>query len=74
MEYFLDEWIYFSVSVQMMGTQGLKEATQMAMLSANYMNLRLSPHYKTLYTQQGACCSRAHPGHQGWVKSFFFGS
>ena len=34
----------------MMGTKGLKEATQTAILSANYMSRRLSPHYKTLYT------------------------
>ena len=34
----------------MMGARGLREATQVAILSANYMSRVLEPHYKTLYT------------------------
>lgn len=44
----------------MMGARGLKEATQVAILSANYMSRILEPHYKTLYTNQG-----------GWVAHEF---
>ena len=43
-----------------MGAKGLREATQVAILSANYMNRRLGPHYKTLYT-----------GHKGLVAHEF---
>ena len=34
----------------MMGSDGLKKATQIAILSANYIANKLSPHYKILYT------------------------
>lgn len=33
----------------MMGPKGLKRATQVAILNANYMSKRLEGHYKTLY-------------------------
>ena len=36
----------------MMGATGLRRATQVAILSANYIAQRLSPHYKVLYTGQ----------------------
>ena len=36
----------------MMGATGLRRATQIAILSANYIAQRLSPHYKVLYTGQ----------------------
>ncbi|HEX3193279.1 MAG TPA: aminotransferase class V-fold PLP-dependent enzyme, partial [Streptosporangiaceae bacterium] len=39
-------WAY----VAMMGAAGLKQATQVAVLSANYMARRLAPHYPVLYT------------------------
>ena len=41
-------WMY----IQMMGATGLRRATQIAILSANYIAQRLSPHYKVLYTGQ----------------------
>jgi glycine dehydrogenase len=33
-----------------MGAKGLRRATQIAILNANYMSKRLEKHYKTLYT------------------------
>ncbi|HEY0190722.1 MAG TPA: aminomethyl-transferring glycine dehydrogenase, partial [Kofleriaceae bacterium] len=38
--------------IAMMGEQGLKRATQAAILGANYVAHRLSPHYPVLYTGQ----------------------
>jgi glycine dehydrogenase len=38
-------WAY----IAMMGAQGLREATQVAILSANYIARRLKGHYETLY-------------------------
>jgi glycine dehydrogenase len=39
-------WMY----VTLMGAAGLRRATQVALLNANYVATRLAPHYKTLYT------------------------
>src|SRR5690606_5680266 len=39
-------WMY----IAMMGRAGLRRATQVAMLAANYVSRRLAPHYPTLYT------------------------
>ena len=39
-------WMY----VAMMGKAGLRKATQVALLTANYISRRLAPHYPTLYT------------------------
>ncbi|AKC85847.1 aminomethyl-transferring glycine dehydrogenase [Pseudoxanthomonas suwonensis] len=39
-------WMY----VTMMGSTGLRKATQVALLNANYISKRLASHYKTLYT------------------------
>ena len=39
-------WMY----IAMMGADGLRKATQVALLNANYIAKRLSPHYETLYT------------------------
>jgi len=39
-------WAY----IRMMGPRGLKRATQVAILNANYMARRLRDHYKVLYT------------------------
>jgi len=38
-------WMY----ITMMGAAGLRKATQVALLSANYIAKRLAPHYPTLY-------------------------
>jgi glycine dehydrogenase len=38
------------VYLQLMGSAGLKKATQVAILNANYMASRLKDHYKILYT------------------------
>ncbi|XP_075170541.1 glycine dehydrogenase (decarboxylating), mitochondrial [Haematobia irritans] len=38
-------WSY----IKLMGSRGLKRATQVAILNANYMSKRLETHYKTLY-------------------------
>lgn len=43
-------WAY----VKMMGTKGLKRATQIAILNANYMAKRLSHDYKILFKDAGA--------------------
>jgi glycine dehydrogenase len=42
-------WAY----IAMMGADGLRRATQMAILAANYVARRLAPHYPVLYTGQG---------------------
>ncbi|MEV5410146.1 aminomethyl-transferring glycine dehydrogenase [Thermopolyspora sp. NPDC052614] len=39
-------WAY----IRMMGAEGLREATEQAILSANYLARRLAPHYPVLYT------------------------
>jgi glycine dehydrogenase len=39
-------WMY----ITLMGTEGLRKATQVALLNANYIAKRLAPHYDTLYT------------------------
>ena len=39
-------WMY----IAMMGANGLRKATQVALLNANYIARRLAPHYPTLYT------------------------
>jgi glycine dehydrogenase len=39
-------WMY----ITMMGSQGLRKATQVALLNANYIARRLASHYDTLYT------------------------
>ncbi|CAI6362881.1 unnamed protein product [Macrosiphum euphorbiae] len=38
-------WAY----IKLMGPQGLRKATQVAILNANYMSKKLSTHYKTLF-------------------------
>lgn len=39
-------WMY----IAMMGSAGLRHATQVALLNANYIAKQLAPHYETLYT------------------------
>ena len=42
-------WAY----IRMMGSEGLRRATEIAILNANYIARRLSPHYPVLYTGRG---------------------
>ena len=42
-------WAY----VRMMGGEGLRRATQVAILNANYIAQRLQPHFPVLYTGRG---------------------
>ena len=42
-------WMY----MRMMGAQGLREASAVAILGANYLARRLAPHYPVLYSGQG---------------------
>lgn len=46
-------WMY----IKMMGGTGLKKATQVAILNANYMAARLSEHYSILYTGKHGFCA-----------------
>jgi glycine dehydrogenase len=39
-------WMY----IALMGAEGLRRATQVALLNANYVSRKLAPHYRTLYT------------------------
>ena len=39
-------WMY----IALMGKAGLRKASQVALLNANYISKRLAPHYRTLYT------------------------
>ncbi len=39
-------WMY----ITLMGTAGLRKATQVALLNANYVAKKLAPHFETLYT------------------------
>ncbi|MGB4359997.1 MAG: aminomethyl-transferring glycine dehydrogenase [Rhodoferax sp.] len=48
-------WMY----CRMMGASGLKAATEVAILSANYISVRLKDHYPTLYT---SAASHGKPG------------
>ena len=41
-------WMY----CRMMGAEGLKDATEIAILSANYISVRLKDHYPTLYASE----------------------
>jgi len=38
-------WMY----ITLMGAEGLRRATQVALLNANYVSKKLAPHYRTLY-------------------------
>jgi glycine dehydrogenase len=43
-------WMY----CRMMGAEGLKSATEISIISANYISKRLAPHFPTLYASQGS--------------------
>ncbi|KAI9244768.1 glycine dehydrogenase [Sporodiniella umbellata] len=45
-------WAY----IKMMGGEGLTQATQTAILNANYMASRLAGHYEILYTNENGMC------------------
>ena len=49
-------WMY----IRMMGPDGLRQATETAILSANYISVRLADHYPTLYA---GASGHGHPGH-----------
>ncbi len=44
-------WVY----IRTMGSAGLRRATEVAILNANYMAKRLEPHYPILYTGERGC-------------------
>lgn len=46
-------WAY----LRMMGDEGLKKATQVALLNANYLMMKLKDSYKILYTNQKGLCA-----------------
>ena len=46
-------WVY----IALMGSEGLRRATQVAILSANYMAKRLSGHYDVLFKGQNGLCA-----------------
>ena len=46
-------WAY----IKMMGESGLRRATELALLSANYIRKRLEPHYPILYTNKNGYCA-----------------
>jgi glycine dehydrogenase len=46
-------WVY----IALMGGEGLKKATQVAILNANYIARRLESHYKVLYRGKNGLCA-----------------
>ena len=53
-------WMY----IRMMGAEGLKAATETAILSANYISARLKDHYPTLYASEGKDGKSGHVAHE----------
>jgi glycine dehydrogenase len=53
-------WMY----CRMMGAEGLKHATEAAILAANYISHRLADHYPTLYASVGANGKAGHVAHE----------
>lgn len=43
--------------IKLLGAEGLKQATQYAILNANYMKARLEKHYKVLYSGKNNTCA-----------------
>ena len=64
-------WMY----IAMMGAEGLKRATQVAILNANYMSKRLEQHYKVLFKGPGGRCAHefiidiGHFDHSAGIKA-----
>src|SRR5690606_35223113 len=44
--------------IKMLGSEGLTEATKMAILNANYIKTNLKDHYPTLYTGKNGFCAQ----------------
>ncbi len=53
-------WMY----CRMMGPDGLKQATEIAILSANYISALLKDHYPTLYASEGLDGKPGHVAHE----------
>ncbi|MFN7857091.1 MAG: aminomethyl-transferring glycine dehydrogenase [Acidovorax sp.] len=53
-------WMY----CRMMGAEGLQSATEVAILSANYISARLKDHYPTLYASEGKDGKPGHVAHE----------
>jgi glycine dehydrogenase len=53
-------WMY----CRMMGPDGLLQATEAAILSANYISARLADHYPTLYASEGKDGKLGHVAHE----------
>jgi glycine dehydrogenase len=53
-------WMY----CRMMGAEGLKHATEAAILAANYISHRLANHYPTLYASAGENGKAGHVAHE----------
>ena len=53
-------WMY----IRMMGAEGLKAATETAILRANYISARLKDHYPTLYASEGKDGKSGHVAHE----------
>jgi glycine dehydrogenase len=53
-------WMY----CRMMGAEGLKHATEAAILAANYISHRLTDHYPTLYASAGENGKAGHVAHE----------
>jgi glycine dehydrogenase len=53
-------WMY----CRMMGAEGLKHATEAAILAANYISHRLADHYPTLYASAGENGKAGHVAHE----------
>ncbi|MBJ2164696.1 aminomethyl-transferring glycine dehydrogenase [Acidovorax sp. IB03] len=53
-------WMY----IRMMGAEGLKAATETAILSANYISACLKDHYPTLYASEGKDGKSGHVAHE----------
>ena len=53
-------WMY----IRMMGAEGLKQATETAILSANYISARLKDHFPTLYASEGKNGKTGHVAHE----------
>lgn len=53
-------WMY----MRMMGAEGLRRASEVAILSANYISCRLQEHYPTLYASPARDGARPRVGHE----------
>jgi glycine dehydrogenase len=53
-------WMY----IRMMGPDGLTQATETAILAANYVSARLADHYPTLYASAGKNGKPGHVAHE----------